>query len=165
MNKMDNEPNWDVIITGILTVILIVLIAMTVAAKAESTFVCCVHKGEYVWIRDIPSKEGNKIGTIRYGYEMKVSEIQNQYAHVTLNSGLEGWVDVSYIEQPIKEEVWVVNCDGPLNKRETPDGRFMTKIKGGSRISVLAWRYSPSGELWAKVYHGGYVAAKYLSKE
>lgn len=165
MNKIDKEPNWDLIITGILAVALIVVIAMTVVAKAESTFVCCVHKGEYVWIRDIPSKEGNKIGTIRYGYEMNVSEIQNQYAHITTNNGLEGWVDVSYIEKPIKEEVWVVNCDGPLNKRETPDGRFLTKIKGGSRISVLAWRYSPSGELWAKVFNGGYVAAKYLSKE
>ena len=165
MNKMDNEPNWDLIITVILSVVLIMVIVMTAAAKAESTFVCCVHKGEYVWIRDIPSKEGNKIGTIRYGYEMKVSEIKNQYAHVTLNSGLEGWVDVSYIEQPIKEEVWVVNCDGPLNKRETPDGRFVTKIKPGSSVSVLAWRYSKSGELWAKTFHGGYVAAKFLSKE
>lgn len=165
MNKMDNEPNWDLIITVILSVVLIMVIVMTAAAKAESTFVCCVHKGEYVWIRDIPDKTGNKLGTIRYGYEVQVSEIKNQYAHITTNNGLEGWVDVSYIEQPIKEEIWVVNCDGPLNKRETPDGRFVTKIKPGSRVSVLAWRYSKSGELWAKTFHGGYVAAKFLSKE
>ena len=165
MNKMDKEPNWDLIITGILTVVLIVVIVMTAAAKAESTFVCCVHKGEYVWIRDIPSKEGAKIGTIRYGYEMQVSEIQDNYAHISLPDGTTGWVDISYIEMPIQEEIWKVNTKDPLNKRETPDGRYLTKIKGGSRISVLAWRYSPSGELWAKVFNGGYVAAKYLSKE
>lgn len=135
------------------------------SAYADSLFVCCVTKGEWVWVRDMPSKDGNKIGTIRYGYEVQVSEIQNQYAHVKLHDGSTGWVDVFYIEKPIKEEIWRVNTKDPLNKRETPDGRYLTKIKGGSQISVLAWRYSKSGELWAKTYHGGYVNAKYLSKE
>ena len=150
-----------------LVAVLLISIAISAltAARADTLFVCCVHKGEYVWVRDIPDKTGNKLGTIRYGYEVQVSEIKNQYAHITTNSGLTGWVDVSYIEKPIKEEIWVVNCDGPLNKRETPDGRFVTKIKPGSRVSVLAWRYSKSGELWAKIFHGGYVAAKFLSKE
>ena len=153
------------LLTFLIVEILIWAIAINTVGRADTTFVCCVHKGEYVWVRDIPDKTGNKIGTIRYGYEVQVSEIQNQYAHVTLHDGSKGWVDVSYIEQPITEEIWVVNSDGPLNKRETPDGRFMTKIKSGARISVLAWRYSKSGELWAKTFRGGYVAAKYLSKE
>lgn len=143
--------------------ILIMMIALDIA-HADSTFVCCVHKGEVVWVRDTPDKSGNKIGSIRYGYEVKVSEIKNMYAHVTLHDGKTGWVDVAYIEKPIKEEIWVVNTEGPLNKRETPDGRYLTKIKPGSRISVLGWRYSSTGELWAKCFRGGYVKAQYLSK-
>ena len=159
-----NERRIEILFTALLVVLLIMTMVLT-RANAESTFVCCVPKGEWLWVRDIPSKDGAKIGTIRFGYEVKVTEIQNQYAHVILHDGSTGWVDVAYIEMPIKEEIWVVNTQDPLNKRETPDGRFMTKIKGGSRISVLAWRYSPSGELWAKTFHGGYVAAKFLSKE
>lgn len=152
-----------IIIIAILVIIEIVLIIYCDIAKA-STFVCCVTKGEWVWVRDIPDKTGEKIGTIRYGYEVDVDDIQNQYGHVTMHDGSTGWVDISYFEKPIDEEIWVVNTTDPLNKRETPDGRYLTKIKGGSRISVLAWRYSSSGELWAKVFHGGYVNAKYLSK-
>lgn len=157
-----SQHNVEVLFTAMLVIIAVLFFAT--GSEAESRFVCCVPKGEWLWVRDMPSKEGNKIGTIRYGYEMQVTEIQNQYAHVILHDGKTGWVDVAYIEMPIKEEIWTINTKEPLNKRETPDGRFLTKIKGGSRISVLAWRYSPSGELWAKTFHGGYVKAKYLTK-
>ena len=70
--------------------------------------------------------------------------------------------DVSYLDMPIREKVYVLIADGPVNKRETPDGRFLMRIKAGSRISVLGWRYSKKGELWARVFHGGYVKAEYL---
>lgn len=143
------------------------LVSMTSIATAQ-TMTCVVHKGEWIWVRSEPSSEAAKISTIRYGHKVDVSEIKNKYAHVTLSDGpdkgLEGWVDVSYLEKPIKEETWIIISDGPLNKRETPDGRFMSKIKSGTRISVLGWRYSKSGELWAKVYLGGYVKAQYLQK-
>lgn len=140
------------------------MLLICVSAVADQTFVCCVHKGEVLWVRDIPDKSGNMVGSIRYGYEVQVSEIKNLYAHVTLHDGKTGWVYVPYIEKPIKEEIWIVNTADPVNKRETPDGRYVTKITGGSRISVLGWRYSEKGELWAKVYHGGYVKAEFLSK-
>ena len=140
-------------------VLLIVLLTACVAQA--QTMTCVVHKGEYVWIRSGPSKDADKIGTIRYGYEVEVSDIVNQYAHIDFN-GAQGWVDVSYLELPIKEVVYTIVSDGPLNRRETPEGRFLGKIKSGVRISVLGWRYSKSGELWAKVYGGGYVAARYL---
>ena len=65
---------------------------------------------------------------------------------------------------PIKEKVYLVACESPLNKRETPDGRYLAKIKSGTRISVLGWRYSKKGELWAKVYKGGYVKAAFLEE-
>ena len=147
--------------------ILTLLLVLSNIALAQ-TMTCVVRKGEWVWVRNEPSPTATQISTLRYGHEVDVSEVKNQYAHVILSDGpdkgLEGWVDISYLEKPIKEETWVVISDGPLNKRETPDGRFMTKIKSGSRISVLGWRYSKSGELWAKVYLGGYVKAQYLAK-
>ena len=143
---------------AIMTIAFVAILLIGTVAQAQ-TMVCVVHKGEWVWIRDQPSKAGNQIGTIRYGYEVEVSEIQNLYAHIDFN-GMQGWVDVSYLELPVQEMTYTVISDGPLNKRETPDGRF----KSGVRISVLGWRYSPSGELWAKVYKGGYVNAKYLAE-
>lgn len=133
-------------------------------ARADTGFVCVVHKGEWVWLRSDPASDADRIGTIRYGVEGEIHEIRNGYARITTSDGRKGWADVSYLEMPILEEIYVVSSDGPLNKRETPDGRYLTRIKSGARISVLGWRYSKAGELWAKVYHGGYVKACYLSK-
>lgn len=146
-----------------LLMLVVILISCTMVASAETLFVCCVHKGEWVWVREAPSHEAEKIDTIRYGVECQVSEIINQYAHIKYRGDREGWADVSYLEMPIKETIYTITTDGPVNKRETPDGRYMGRVKGGgTRISVLGWRYSASGELWAKVYHGGYIKAEYL---
>ena len=131
-------------------------------AHADTAFVCAVHKGEFVWVRAAPDKASMSVGQIRYGFEGEIHEIRNGYARITTSNGLHGWADVSYLDMPIHEKVYVLIADGPVNKRETPDGRYITKIKAGSRISVLGWRYSKKGELWARVFHGGYVKAKYL---
>ena len=136
--------------------------ALVIPVIADTAAVCVVHKGEWVWVRSAPAHDADKIDTIRYGVECRISEIVNQYAHVKYRDGCEGWVDVSYLEIPIRETIYQVTTESPLNKRETPDGRFLTKIKAGARISVLGWRYSKKGELWAKVYRGGYVKAEYL---
>ena len=148
----------------IMMIVITLIIAMIISsAVADTPAICVVHRGEWVWIRSTPSKDGQKIDTIRYGVECQISEIVNQYAHITYRDGKQGWADVSYLEIPIKETIYVITTDGPVNKRETPDGRYMGRIKGnGTRISVLGWRYSPAGELWAKVYHGGYIKAQYL---
>ena len=157
-----------IIIIVILTIMIVIMSGLLYSCKADTTYICCVPKGEVLWVRDVPDKNGNKVTSVRYGYEMKVSRCHvtdgTPYAHVTLQDGSDGWVNMAYIEMPIKEEIWVIDCDGPVNKRETPDGRYLTKIKSGSRVSVLGWRYSSSGELWAKTYHGGYVKAQYLKK-
>ncbi|MBQ9008172.1 MAG: SH3 domain-containing protein [Clostridia bacterium] len=139
------------------------ILTSAVMADAETLFVCCVHKGEWVWVREAPSHEAEKIDTIRYGVECQVSEIVDQFAHIRYRDNREGWADVSYLEMPIKETVYTITTEGPVNKRETPDGRYLGRVKGGgTRISVLGWRYSPSGELWAKVFRGGYIKAEYL---
>jgi len=153
-----------IIILSVIMFVEIILIAGFSIARADTKFVCVVHKGEWVWIRNAPAKEARSVDTIRYGVEGEIHEIVNGYARITANNGKKGWVDVSYLEIPIKEEVYVVNTHDPVNKRETPEGRYLTKIRGGSRISVLGWRYSKKGELWAKVFHGGYVKAEFLSK-
>ena len=153
-----------IIILSVIMFVEIILIAGLSIARADTPFVCVVHKGEWLWIRNAPAKEARSVDTIRYGVEGEIHEIVNGYARITANNGKKGWVDVSYLEIPIKEEVYVINTQDPVNKRETPEGRYMTKIRGGSRISVLGWRYSKKGELWAKVFHGGYVKAEFLSK-
>ena len=158
----------DKILLGIIGVLILLLTMMVVvgirSAQADTPFICMVTKGEWVWLRSAPDKDAEKIGTIRYGVEGEIHGITNGYADITTLDGRKGYADVSYLEIPIKEEIWVVNTEGPLNKRETPDGRYLGRIKGGARISVLGWRYSKSGELWAKVFRGGYVKAEYLSK-
>ena len=153
-----------IIILSVIMFVEIIMIAGLSIARADTPFVCVVHKGELLWIRNAPAKEARSVDTIRFGVEGEIHEIVNGYARITANNGKQGWVDVSYLEIPIKEEVYVVNTQDPVNKRETPEGRYMTKIRGGSRISVLGWRYSKKGELWAKVFHGGYVKAEFLSK-
>lgn len=144
-------------------VIVISILLCIVSVGTASTFKCVVRRGEYVWIRDAPSKDANKIGTLRYGMEVNISSIVDGYAHIQFQ-GSDGWADLFYFEQPIDETIYLITSDGPVNKRETPDGRFMTKIRSGQRISVLGWRYSRDGELWAKVWHGGYIKAIYLTK-
>ena len=147
----------------IVTAALLVLLIFVCLNASASTFTCVVRRGEWVWLRDAPSKDANKIGTIRYGMTVNISSIVDGYAHIQFQ-GKDGWADLFYFEKPIKEEIYLITSDGPVNKRETPEGRFMQKIKSGQRISVLGWRYSHKGELWAKVWHGGYVKAIYLTK-
>ena len=158
---MRNMKIYWVLVT-VLSVILLANILMLMSARADTAFVCAVCKGEWLWIRSGPSKDAEQIDTMRYGVEGEIHEIKNGYARITAGNGKTGWVDVSYLDMPIKERIYQITTESPLNKRETPDGRYLTKIKGGSRISVLGWRYSKKGELWAKVFHGGYVKAMFL---
>ena len=151
-----------IIIAALISAIIITAAAL---AAADRQFVCAVTKGEWVWLRAEPSPDAEKIGTIRYGVEGEIHEIQNLYARITTVDGREGWADVSYLLMPCKEEVWTVNTTTVLNRRETPLGRWLGEINPGVRISVLGWRYDRNGELWAKVYRGGYVMAKYLARE
>lgn len=140
-------------------------------AKADP-YTCVVHKGEWVWIRETPSRSGRKIGRVRYGYEVEPDALENGYFHIRTRPGwmLEGenaehgYVDAQWFDQPTEETMYRVICEGPLAKRETPEGRLMCWIKPGVKISVLGWRYSPSGDLWAKVYKGGYVKASFLGE-
>ena len=155
----------------IMLLALIAILAVTITmlivgiAKADTRFVCAVTKGEWVWMRADPDKDAEKIDTIRFGVEGEIHEIQNGYARITTIDGREGWADVSYLLMPIREEVWTVITEGPVNRRETPGGRYLGRVRGGVRISVLGWRYDKNGELWAHVYHGGYIKAVYLARE
>jgi len=158
------------IVTVLFIVVVITILAFEVS-KADTPFVCAVTKGEWVWLRTGPSVDADTVygkddyrSRVRYGTEGEIHEIKNLYARITTTDGREGWADVSYLLMPIREEVWTITTEGPLNKRETPRGRYLTNIAGGSRISVLGWRYDKNGELWAHVYHGGYVKACYLAK-
>ena len=152
--------------------ILLMTVGMCAISRAES-YTCVVHRGEWVWIRETPEKTGRKIGRVRYGYEVEADDPINGFLQIDTKPGwmlegekaYRGYVDASYFDRPVKEKMYRVNTEaGPLAKRETPEGRLMCWIKPGVKISVLAWRYAPSGDLWAKVYHGGYVAAKYLTE-
>ena len=159
-----------------LLVILFILtgmvIMLTKEARAE-TYTCAVHKGEWVWIRESPSPKGRQIGRVRFGYEVESGEPENGYLAIDTKPGwllegehgARGYVDASYFDRAVPETTYRVNtAGGPLAKRETPNGRLLTWIKPGVKISVLGWRYDKAGELWAKVYKGGYVKAEYLTE-
>lgn len=154
-----------------LAVLIATIAAVTVPASAEQ-YTCVVHRGEWVWVRETPEKTGRKIGRVRYGYEVEAGKPVNGFLKIETKPGwmLEnekstfGYVDASYFDRPVREKMYRVNTTGPLAKRETPEGRLMCWIKPGVKISVLAWRYSKSGDLWAKVYLGGYVKAEYLEE-
>ena len=152
--------------------ILFVIVASARLAIAE-TYTCAVHRGEWVWIRETPDPHGRQIGRVRFGYEVESGEPENGYLAIDTQPGwmldgehgARGYVDASYFDRAIPETMYRVNTEGgPLAKRETPEGRLLCWIKPGVKISVLGWRYSKSGELWAKVFRGGYVKAAYLSE-
>ena len=141
-------------------------------AKAE-TYTCVVHKGEWVWIRESPSPSARQIGRVRFGYEIESDEPENGYFAIYPKQGWmldgeivkTGYVDASYFDRAIPETMYRVNTQGgALAKRETPNGRLICWIKPGVKISVLGWRYAKDGELWAKVYKGGYVKAEFLTE-
>ena len=148
----------------VLAGILAAEILLLKAAGADTAFICAVPKGEWVRVRAAPDRGAEVVGRIRHGVEGEIHEIRNGYALISAANGAEGWVDVSFLDMPVRETVYVLTAEGPVNKRETPDGRYLTRIRAGSRISVLGWRYSRKGELWARVYRGGYVKAEFLRK-
>lgn len=160
--------------------VLVILLAAVSVAKAEDpsvaaatsplsgatgVYVCVVHKGEWVWIREEPSYSAKQIGQIRFGYEVEVDGFteHSEFAHIRWH-GIEGYVSSQYLELPVEEKMYRVICEGPLAKRETPAGRLLCWIKPGSKISVLGWRHDKNGDLWAKVYRGGYVKASFLGE-
>jgi hypothetical protein len=145
-------------------VALLILIGIMEIASAE-TYTCVVHKGEWVWIREAPSYDAKQIGQIRYGYEVEVDSFteRSDFAHITWH-GIDGYVASQYLELPVEEKLYRVICEGPLAKRETPAGRLLCWIKPGSKISVLGWRHDKNGDLWARVYKGGYVKASFLAE-
>ena len=158
-----------------LVIQIMLILFMTVGicrlAKAE-TYTCVVHKGEWVWIRESPDPNGRQIGRVRYGYEVEADEPENGFLKIYPKPGwmLEGetprqaFVNAAYFDRITPEKIMRVNTQGgALAKRETPNGRLMTWIKPGVKISVLGWRYANDGSLWAKVYKGGYVKAEFLT--
>ena len=168
-----------ILVELIVLAVLLILLAITGAARAETsstagagTYVCVVHKGEWVWIRSEPSKTAHQIGRVRYGYEIEAGEPENGFLRIDVKPGwlLEGesatvgYVDASYFDRPTPETMYRVICEGPLAKRETPAGRLICWIKPGVKISVLGWRYAPDGSLWAKVFKGGYVKSTFLGE-
>ena len=181
MDKRDYDDLFDEVTDKIRRILWIIIALMLIMfgfvlifkiAKAD-TYTCAVHKGEWVWIRETPDPHGRQIGRVRFGYEVESGEPENGYLAIDTQpgwmlegeKGFRGYVDASYFDRAIPEKMYRVNTEGgPLAKRETPEGRLMCWIKPGVKISVLAWRYSKSGELWAKVFRGGYVKAEYLSE-
>lgn len=180
MDKRDNADLFTEItdklerllrIAVMVMLILFLTVGMCALARAE-TYTCAVHRGEWVWIRETPEPNGRQIGRVRYGYEVDAEEPVNGYLEIDPKPGwmLEGetarrgYVNAAYFDRMQPEVMMRVNTEGgPLAKRETPNGRLMTWIKPGVKISVLGWRYAKDGTLWAKVYHGGYVKAEYLT--
>lgn len=150
-------------------IVLAFLILAAAAAKA-APMTCVVHRGEWVWIREAPSRTARQIGRVRYGYEIDAGEPENGFFRISVRPGwllegetaAEGYVDAQYFDRSVPETMYRVITTGPLAKRETPQGRLMCWIKPGVKISVLGWRYAPDGSLWAKVYKGGYVCGSYL---
>ena len=156
----------------VMSVLVVFLIVCTVKVVHADTYTCVVHRGEWVWIRAEPSPKARQIGRVRYGYEIESGEPINGYLAIDPKPGWmldgeivrRGYVDASYFDRSIPETMYRVNtAGGPLAKRETPNGRLLCWIKPGVKISVLGWRYDKNGEIWAKVFHGGYVKAEYLA--
>lgn len=151
--------------------ILLLTIGICKIAKADN-YTCVVHRGEWVWIREAPEPNAKQIGRVRYGYEVEADKPENGYLAIDPKPAwmLDGetprraFVKAAYFDRVAPEKIMRVNTQGgPLTRRETPSGRIMGWIKNGVRISVLGWRYDSNGELWAKVYKGGYVKAEFLT--
>ena len=175
----EDDPIFEVVIRLILLLIIafliVAIIGMSVCivkvAQAE-TYTCVVHKGEWVWLRETPEPNGRQIGRVRYGYEVEADEPKDGDLAIYPKASwmLEGervkqaYVKAYYFDRRATETVMRVNTQGgPLTRRETPSGRITGYIKNGVRISVLGWRYDNDGSLWAKVFHGGYVKAEFLT--
>lgn len=161
-----------VIVFELFVIAFLLVLTVIVHEVRADTYECAVHRGEWVWIRETPSKTGRQIGRVRYGYEVEAGEPENGFLRIGVRPGwllegesaASGYVDAQYFDKPVKEAMYRVICEGPLAKRETPAGRLLCWIKPGSKISVLGWRYAPDGSLWAKVFKGGYVKASYLGE-
>lgn len=152
--------------------VLFLIVGAARLAIAE-TYTCAVHKGEWVWIRESPEPDARQIGRMRFGYEIESGEPINGFLAVDPLPGWmldgelprRGYVNAAYFDRRQPEKMMRVNTQGgPLAKRETPNGRLLCWIKPGVKISVLGWRYDQAGELWAKVYKGGYVKAEFLAE-
>ena len=122
------------------------------------TYICSTQKGTWVNIRSTPSPDGEKIGMLRYGYEIDAVE-QDGYLKFTTRDGKTGYAAQQFFERPAHDRGTVVSR---VVTRVKPNGRKINHLNPGSWIDILAYTKDENGVVWARCYGNVYVMAKYL---
>ena len=143
--------------------IILLLIACTVAgAESQKMWVLCNPKS-YVVIREKPKKNAKIGGYLYLGDEVETDgKIQNGYAHIphTSTESGEGWVSVGYLDNSESRQT---NKSAKAMKKETCargciDGEVKKRLKKGTVIKVFA-----ENQTWS-VTSVGYIRSELLEE-
>ena len=128
-----------------------------------ATFTCIVADGQYVNVRNQASSSAATWGILHTGdtIEAKPGEITNGFFKTTFKDRI-AYVSVKFFET-IVEQDYLVEANGRVRMRKSPNGDAVGFIQPGETIRVKAWRYASNGSKWARCTGGKYIAAEYLT--
>ena len=144
---------------AISTILAIILLIGSTAAAAE-TMTCVISKGQYVNIRNRPSKTASTLGDgFRNGDTVEAEEITGGWIAFTFD-GEAAYVRTDYFEI-VDGGQYVISGNGRVRYREAPGGKKIDFYPVGEVVTVDAWRYDAEGGRWARI-GDRYVMAEYL---
>lgn len=127
------------------------------------TFTCIVADGQYVNVRNQASSTAATWGILHTGdtIEAAPGEIEKGFIKTTFE-GRVAYVSVRYFEVPVGKD-YVVEANGRVRTRKSPNGDAIGFIKPGETVHVKAWRYASNGSKWARCSGGKYISADCLA--
>ena len=110
---------------------------------------CIIPKGQYVNIRNRPSKKASTLGEIRHDETIEADKIAGGWITFTTESQT-AYVWSEYFEV-VDGGQYVISGNGRVRYRDAPGGKKQGFYPVGEIVTVDAWRYDTEGGRWARI--------------
>ena len=134
----------------------LLLVLAVLPCRAE-TYYCTAPSG--LNCRWEPNRKARVETILRYGDSVEVLSIDGGWANVWAGDSLWCCLDYLSLTPPTDEPVQgVIDADGRVAIRETPDGKRIGWVKPGTEVDILG-----TLDGWVRI-DKGYVAAEYVAQ-
>ena len=132
------------------------LVCLTVLPAYGETYYCTAKSG--LNCRWEPNRKAKVETILAYGDSVDVLAIDGGWANVWAGDSLWCCLDYLSLTQPTDEpQQGVIDADGRVALRETPDGKRVGWLKPGSEVEILG-----TLDGWVRTAKG-YIAAEYVA--
>lgn len=141
----------------LLVMLALVLIAQTATAEMLT---CVVPSTQYCNVRKAPRSDAATWGRLHNGDTVRqTGGVENGFVQVEFE-GRKAYVSVRCVEES-GTGTFVVDANGRVAKRKSPNGERKAWIQPGASVEVVAFRFDSSGGKWARL-SDGYIKSDYL---